>query len=702
MRNNPHSNLVHLFLGLIFALGSTGQVRASNPVVTGEVRVSGDAVVAEETQALTTLKITKPSGRAVVTFSFKDKPLDLSKFRDIAVSIKNGTDSELDVLFSGTSDPAAEWMSSTSGRFIVRSGEENDLTVLMTRPGLPPDHPHVKRLGNLFAFPWGHQQHWRYMDASALLRVTLQITWIDAAVGQALKIGQPHGSGSYSTDPALLEELEFPIVDKFGQLRAGDWPGKVTDVEDLLNDVAADQELISKVTGPGSGLDRFGGMLGGPKLKATGFFRVEKVDGKWWFVDPDGNLFWSHGVNCVGGSVDTRVAGREDLFDEEDRGQKSVGHYWKNAERKFGSEGWREKHNDLIMARMFDWGVNTVGAWSTAASINAERIPFTIIIHTSMQWIGNVHKIADPFSDGFKNSVDRILSELAPKYAKSPWLIGVFIDNELDWRGGTELAQEVIRSNKETPARVAMVEFLRDRYEGIDALNKAWDTDFDSLEEIEAKHGPLGEEAFAKDLAGFLAFFADRYYALCREAMNKHLPNHLFLGTRFHVFNPIVTAAASKYCDVISLNIYQHGVDDFAIATDVDRPWIISEFHFGTRDHGVWGTGLAWASDADNQADLYQAYLSDALRHPNFVGTHWFAWASQTVTGRADGENFGMGLVTVVDRPVEKLTNAVQTVSKHLYNYRLDGSTGRIGDSPVLSETQEPKNATPIPRESTP
>ena len=37
-------------------------------------------------------------------------------------------------------------------------------------------------------------------------------------------------------------------------------------------------------------LDRFGGWTG-VTSKATGFFRVEKIDGRWWFIDPDGNAF---------------------------------------------------------------------------------------------------------------------------------------------------------------------------------------------------------------------------------------------------------------------------------------------------------------------------------------------------------------------------------------------------------------------------
>ena len=36
-----------------------------------------------------------------------------------------------------------------------------------------------------------------------------------------------------------------------------------------------------------SGLDKFGGVIE-PKQKATGFFRVENINGRWWIIDPVG------------------------------------------------------------------------------------------------------------------------------------------------------------------------------------------------------------------------------------------------------------------------------------------------------------------------------------------------------------------------------------------------------------------------------
>ena len=62
------------------------------------------------------------------------------------------------------------------------------------------------------------------------------------------------------------------------------------------------------------GYCRFGGYLN-TKVKATGVFRVEQVDGKWWFVDPDGHLFFSTSATGMGsGGGDSRLNGREDYF----------------------------------------------------------------------------------------------------------------------------------------------------------------------------------------------------------------------------------------------------------------------------------------------------------------------------------------------------------------------------------------------------
>lgn len=52
----------------------------------------------------------------------------------------------------------------------------------------------------------------------------------------------------------------------------------------------------------------YGGYKSG-QTKATGFFRVERITGKWRFVDPHGHLFVSAGFNGLCGRGGGRAGG---------------------------------------------------------------------------------------------------------------------------------------------------------------------------------------------------------------------------------------------------------------------------------------------------------------------------------------------------------------------------------------------------------
>jgi hypothetical protein len=50
----------------------------------------------------------------------------------------------------------------------------------------------------------------------------------------------------------------------------------------------------------------FGGFTQLPRQKATGFFRVEKLNQRWWFIDPEGYPYYETGCAVVvpgGGTV---------------------------------------------------------------------------------------------------------------------------------------------------------------------------------------------------------------------------------------------------------------------------------------------------------------------------------------------------------------------------------------------------------------
>ncbi|WP_448248430.1 agarase [Thalassotalea agariperforans] len=109
-------------------------------------------------------------------------------------------------------------------------------------------------------------------------------------------------------NPTYNNDYLHHIVDEFGQNAKQSFPIKVNSAEALR--AAADKELAQlKAEGPMKDRSRFGGWKSGPKFEATGYFRTQKVDDQWWMVDPEGYLFFSHGVANVRMANTTTITG---------------------------------------------------------------------------------------------------------------------------------------------------------------------------------------------------------------------------------------------------------------------------------------------------------------------------------------------------------------------------------------------------------
>ena len=109
-------------------------------------------------------------------------------------------------------------------------------------------------------------------------------------------------------NPTYNDDYITGLVDEFGQNAKQEFPIKVHSDAELK--AAADQELAQlKAEGPMADRSRFGGWKSGPKFDATGYFRTQKVDDQWWLVDPEGYLFFSHGVANVRMANTTTITG---------------------------------------------------------------------------------------------------------------------------------------------------------------------------------------------------------------------------------------------------------------------------------------------------------------------------------------------------------------------------------------------------------
>ncbi|MEM6771002.1 MAG: beta-agarase, partial [Bacteroidota bacterium] len=471
----------------------------------------------------------------------------------------------------------------------------------------------------------------------------------------------------------------LPFVDAFGQYQHRDWPGKIHATDQLQTHEALELADIAKHP-EGPERNTYGGWSAGPQLEATGYFRTEKVAGKWWLVDPLGQLFWSTGLNCVQtGFGLTGIEGREHYFSglptrEEPLGQYftqggwashgfyrdkvpfgAFNFYQANLHRKYGPD-WRRHYLDRIHTRFKSWGMTTLGNVSDPEARKQQRTPYVGTV-----WIRETPKIAgaagfwgkfhDVFAPGFAPAV-RASMEAQRAGADDPWCIGFFVDNELSWGDLGSLTMGVLSSPADQPAKVVLVDKLRAKYGSIRSLNAVWKTNHASWEALAASTTPPSKTAARQDLVDFHRTIAEEYFRIIHDELARIAPNHLYLGCRFAWANDAVTLrAAAQYCDVISFNKYEYSVEALALPGGVDKPTMIGEFHFGATDRGHFHPGVKIAANQEERGAMYRDYIQGALRNPQLVGAHWFQYTDQVLTGREDGENYNVGFVDVTDTP---------------------------------------------------
>jgi hypothetical protein len=383
----------------------------------------------------------------------------------------------------------------------------------------------------------------------------------------------------------------FPFIDTFGQYIHADWPNKTHAVEDLTARRATELDELTTWRGAKS-WDKYGGWKTGPILLGTGFFRTAKFHGKWWLVDPDGRLFFSNGIDCIWPGETTPLNDRAKWFQDFPGSQPDYreflsssdsqwGHYLDtkpacydfagaNLKRKYGTDWSVPVSPTVTQQRLRSWGLNTIGNWSDPAICALQKTPYVAAVHFASKPLegtkGYWGRFRDVFDPDFGRQLRASVADQASATANDPWCMGYFIDNEIGWGSEISLALATLDSPPYQAAKQVLVADLMAKYHAIEKLNGAWGTTYKSWGDIiESRELPDKTRAH-DDLEAFYKHTARQYFKLCREAVRKTAPNHLYLGCRFAGSNPDVVEAASRtYCDVLSYNIYRRSVADFQL-----------------------------------------------------------------------------------------------------------------------------------------
>lgn len=614
---------------------------------------------------------------------------DWSARAAVVVSVRNPSDSPV-VFYAGVSNPEAQsLMDNTRNGVVLMPGQTKELRLrLMRRPQDPTYAP----FKDYYMYFRNINVRDNTVDPARIAALAL---WLDHPTqGQRVVV-----SGVRLEGEATKGEVPFfPFVDEFGQYRHSDWPGKIHPGQSWADTIAEERQEMSDWPGPRS-WNQYGGWKEGPRLKATGFFRVEKYDGKWWLVDPEGCLFWSHGPTGVGFGGDlSPFTGRENWFEALPAKDGPLGRFfgrgrgatymyyekraWEgfdfasaNAWRKYGDEG-RARAVELLHDRLRSWGFNTLGNWSSPEVYRLRRTPYTVALHLGGPSLH--YRLKDVYAPAWRDSLRRSLEAQRGATAGDPWNLGYFVDNEL-WWGWRARAAEVglvaLAAEPGAHSKRVFIEQLQRKHGDIATLNAAWGTEHASWEALrEARRAPdIAREAVQADCGDFGMAFAEYYFSAVREEVKRVAPDNLYLGVRFHGhIDAALVALCAKYADVVSYNIYDiPPTGRLNQYNAVDRPILVGEWGIRANPLQTPFRGERPLSpDPAERSESYARYLEAGFRHPLLVGAHFFQFRDQPISGRPDGEAIPRGLVNLTDTPHFDLVQTNRRLAYRLYERR--------------------------------
>jgi len=358
---------------------------------------------------------------------------DLSGYLGIAMDIKN-------LGSSGIGVQAQCYTENSRSRNVtmvwVEPGETDTLFILFSRSAIGLEYA-ADYITGMNGLPGGYIRG--RLDVTRISNI--DIFKSKSEVNYTFTLDNIRAVGKFNfPSEAVLKSGFSPFVDQFGQYIYAEWPGKISSVEDIINQKAEEEQDLAANPGP-SEWDRYGGWQSGPLLKATGHFRVEKYLGKWWLVDPAGRLFWSQGIDCVRFTETTAIEGRENYFTQIPPNGDFVR---ANLMLKFGNS-WTSSPRDevvnLVHRRLRSWGINTVANWSDTYFYGQKKTPYTATLSSGIP--KTMPSTLDEAT--FRATcAARLARRNISNTANDPWCIGYFVDNELRWP--SENAPDVIET----------------------------------------------------------------------------------------------------------------------------------------------------------------------------------------------------------------------------------------------------------------
>lgn len=306
------------------------------------------------------------------------------------------------------------------------------------------------------------------------------------------------------------------------------------------------------------------------QVEPDGFFTLERRQDRWWLITPQGERFFSIGLNHI---------------DPASLRYSANIHIWREAYGGSATRWIRES----VVPNLKQWGFNTVGwvqevtvrRWRhsrgfTVDEYRALEMPFCHLLPfiESHQWEQHTRHF-DFRSQQWEEWTDYVARSHCAALSEDRDLIGYFYSDCPTW--------------------------VHDR------PDNEW-------------RGPIFDPDRLKTPAGRreLADLAGQYYKTTHDAIRRHDPHHLILGDRYEANAPLpleIVEAALPHVDVLSFQDFRDPIphlDEWYRTTD--KPVLLAD-----------AAGLLPAGEdgfVPNNGEWYAHVLAGLFRNPGCVGFH--------------------------------------------------------------------------------
>lgn len=420
----------------------------------------------------------------------------------------------------------------------------------------------------------------------------------------------------------------------------------------------------------GEQLSRYGHNLN-IRTDSTGFFYVKKIDDRWWLIDPDGYAGMNMAVTTIL-TPDNKAEWAYDLLKE--LGFNGAGNFITPENLPI------KQYNDRSFEQ-FSYTRRGLGDRNTGPTQGGGFFQRYQSYRKTKGYTfpsgkdnGVYITIMDP---EFEEFCDIHAKNYVAPHAGERNMLGVFSDNEINF--SQDQIYNFLKDLPQTdPNYQSALEFITTK--GI------------TKEKVLTGYSSISN-AIKEEYAGIIA---ERYYRLVSAAIRKYDTNHLYLGSRLHG-RPrgikAVVEAASRYCDVISVNFYNYPTPKDEIANPKkwgiwtnDKPCLITEFYTkGLEPSGIDlqpGAGYMVQTQQD-RATFYQNSCLEVLQSKYYIGWQYFRWMDDDKTGSATSNK---GIVSPTYDVWPELSAAMKELNTQVYPL-IDFFDGRTYIPRETSET---------------